>query len=170
MDIDVKVAKIKELFYSGILNQMEYEKIISLLSDINSQQVADEELDDETRNYMQLYEICKENTSKLLVAPATAVYPSFNKDMISDSDGQFSFRFNFFVDSQNKNGAMIRTYLRALIENNQYEGTSFQEEELAPKTKSFKEALFSSIKGDDFSDIDDMEWVTTWSPYEKPDD
>jgi hypothetical protein len=150
MNIDIKTAKMKELFHSGILNQTEYDKIISLLADLNSGVLDDSELDEETREYLRLYEICKQSTSKMLVSPATAVYPTFSKDMIEEINVQDkSFKIVFYVDSQNKNGAFIRTQVKCLIENGIYVGTSFQRNVL-------KQGFFST------------KYVHEWSPFEKP--
>jgi hypothetical protein len=150
MNIDIKTAKIKELFHAGILNQTEYDKIISLLADLNSGVLDDSELDEEAREYLRPYEICKQNTSKMLVSPATAVYPSFSKDMIEELNAQDkSFKIAFYVDSQNKNGAFIRTQVKCLIENGVYIGTSFQQNVL-------KQGFFGA------------KYVLEWSPFEKP--
>jgi len=53
------------------------------------------------------YKTCKEKLLKQLKAPSTAKFPSYSSDMISEVTD--SIQFNFFVDSQNIYGAMIRT-------------------------------------------------------------
>ena len=128
MNLSVKKAKMRELLNSGIITQTEYKKIINLLTDL-----ADTNVDDETtEKFKDIYRACKKNTTKQLIMPDSAVYPSFSEDMIEYLDPN-SYLISFYVDSENKKGAALRTNIRCKIVNGKYEGTSFLLKKAKPK-------------------------------------
>ena len=117
MSLEVKKAKIKELLNRKIITPAEHDRIIAVLTEM-----ADS--DDKAEAYKSIYNICKKNTSKQLIAPKSAVYPDFSEDMIEPLD-ENSYLISFYVDSENKKGAMLRTNIRCKVVNGKYEGTSF---------------------------------------------
>lgn len=121
MNLDLKKAKIKELLNRKIITQLEYEKIIDLLTDLADVEAAS---DEPMKKYKGIYKTCQKKTSKQLIAPDTAVYPMFSEDMIEPLD-ENSYVISFYVDSENKKGIVSRTKIRCQIVNGQYEGTSF---------------------------------------------
>ncbi len=118
MSLEVKRTKIKELLNRKIITPLEHDKIVALLTEM-----ADE--GEIMAEYRSIYNTCKKNTTKQLIAPKSAVYPDFSVDMIEPLDDH-SYLITFYVDSENKKGDMLRTDIRCKVVNGQYEGTSFQ--------------------------------------------
>ena len=129
MNLSVKKAKMRELLNSGIITQTEYKKIINLLTDLAGTNVDDDET---TEKFNDIYRACKKNTTKQLVVPDSAKYPIFCVDMIEYLDSD-SYLISFYVDSENKKGAALRTNIRCKIVNGKYEGTSFLLKKMKPK-------------------------------------
>lgn len=78
--------------------------------------------------YLKLWEIVKEKVRAKLVAPATAIFPDLSADFITFTDcDEDEFIFDTYVDSQNKNSALIRTKVRIAfnLKNYEYIGVSF---------------------------------------------
>jgi len=118
VSLEIKKTKIKELLNRKIITQLEHDKIIALLTEL-----AD--VGEIIAAYKNIYNNCKKNTTKQLISPKSAVYPDFSEDMIESLDDN-SYLLSFYVDSENKNGAMLRTNIKCKIINGKYEGTSFQ--------------------------------------------
>ncbi len=116
--VEEKRTKIKELLHRKIITPMEHDKIVALLAEL-----ADE--GEIVAEYKSIYNTCKKNTTKQLIAPNSAVYPDFSVDMIEPLDDN-SYLILFYVDSENKKGDMLRTNIKCKVVNGQYEGTSFQ--------------------------------------------
>jgi hypothetical protein len=118
VSLDIKKTKIKELLNKKIITQLEHDKIIDLLTEM----ADDGEI---IAQYKNIYNTCIKNTTKQLIAPKSAVYPKFSEEMIEPLNDN-SYLLSFYVDSENKNGDMIRTNIKCKIEKGSYEGTSFQ--------------------------------------------
>ena len=118
VSLEIKKTKIKELLNRKIISQLEHDKIIALLTEL----ADDGEI---IAAYKNIYNNCQKNTTKQLISPKSAVYPDFSEDMIESLDDN-SYLLSFYVDSENKNGAMLRTNIKCKIINGKYEGTSFQ--------------------------------------------
>jgi molecular chaperone GrpE (heat shock protein) len=118
VSLETKKTKIKELLNRKIITQLEHDKIIALLTEL----ADDGEI---IAAYKNIYNNCKKNTSKQLIAPKSAIYPDFSEDMIEPLDDH-SYLISFYVDSENKNGVMLRTNIKCKIVNDKYEGTSFE--------------------------------------------
>jgi hypothetical protein len=118
VSLEVKRTKIKELLNRKIITPLEHDKIVALLTEM-----ADE--GEIFAEYKSIYNTCKKNTTKQLIAPKSAVYPDFSETMIEPLDDN-SYLISFYVDSENKKGDMLRTNIKCKIVNGKYEGTSFQ--------------------------------------------